>query len=125
MTTAATTVRAPGTGVFTCPRCGEPHAREDWLALHLGRAHADALTPEERARFETALADEDAWLAMFRKHVRGGLNALPALVIYLLILLMTFVSGIPWFFGFVLLPGALGFGAMMYYLGYANERKGS
>lgn len=106
-------------GTYACARCVEAFARGSHLALHLGRAHGlAALDADERARYEAALAAEEAWLAHFRRHVKGGLHALPAVAIFLLILLLVGVSGLPIFFGFILLPGAAAFAALLYYKAY-------
>ena len=112
--------RAPP-GRFECPRCGAPFAREEYRDLHLGRDHPDSLAPEERARYEAALAAEEAWLASFRRHVVAGMKASPIALVFLLVLLIVGVSGIPIIFGLLLAPGAIGFGFLVYYVAYSKD----
>lgn len=104
---------------LACARCGAAFAREDHLALHVGRAHGD-LERDERARFEAALAAEEAWLREFQRHVRAGLNLVPIAAIYLLILLLVGWSGVPIMWGFLLLPGVVMFSALIYYVSYSK-----
>lgn len=62
-------------GPLTCAYCGRRFAEDDWLALHRGLEHSDAITPTERAAFEAAYEAEEAELRFFR------LQALAALVV--------------------------------------------
>ncbi len=106
---------------YACPRCDRRFAREAHLALHGGRDHAASLVPDERARFDAAVVEEEAWLAAFRRHVRAGLAVLPVAVVFLGIMLLVVISGINPFFGLLLLPGTTGFGALVYYLVYSKS----
>lgn len=60
---------------FVCERCGRPFAREEYLALHYGVDHAEAMDEDQRAAYEAALDAEDGELRKFR------LKALLALVV--------------------------------------------
>ena len=57
-----------------CPYCGEVFARSRHRDLHLGQAHGEVLSPEEREAHEAALESEREDLRLFR------LKALAALV---------------------------------------------
>jgi hypothetical protein len=54
-----------------CPYCARVFAREDYRDLHLGVDHADDLTDAERERYETALAEEEQALRLFRYKALG------------------------------------------------------
>lgn len=62
-------------GPYTCAYCGRRFAEDDWLALHRGLDHPDAITPTEREEFQAAYESEEADLRFFR------LQALAALVV--------------------------------------------
>ena len=55
----------------TCPYCDRAFARDDYRDLHLGVDHADDLTDAERERYETALAEEEKELRLFRYKAVG------------------------------------------------------
>jgi hypothetical protein len=63
-----------GESTHDCPYCGERFGRERYRDLHLGQAHADALSAEEAAAHEAAEEAEREELRLFR------LKALAALV---------------------------------------------
>jgi hypothetical protein len=62
--------------VFCCSHCGRPFATEQLLALHRGLAHGGALTPDERAAYESALEAEAADIRRFRILALGALVVL-------------------------------------------------
>jgi len=62
-------------GPHPCPYCERRFAREEWRALHLGRAHADRLDEGERESVRAAREQEAEALRLFR------LQALVALVL--------------------------------------------
>ncbi|WP_225334626.1 C2H2-type zinc finger protein [Halomicrobium urmianum] len=70
--------------VYRCDRCGRPFAREDWLRLHRGIDHPDALDDEEVETYRDAFADEQAEIRRFR------LKALGALILIYFGLLMVY-----------------------------------
>lgn len=74
----------PDATAHVCDRCGRPFVHESQLALHRGLDHADDLSPDERAAFETAHEEEVADLRRFR------LLALAALVLLYFGFLMTY-----------------------------------
>jgi hypothetical protein len=53
----------------TCQHCGRPFATQRARDLHLGEAHADALTEAEKLAHEDAREDEDADLWYFHMKV--------------------------------------------------------
>lgn len=55
-----------------CDYCGRPFAREEFLALHRGQAHADRLTETERAAFRSAYEDEQEEIRLFRLKALGA-----------------------------------------------------
>lgn len=59
---------------FDCPYCGDAFARARHRDLHLGQAHDDVLSAEEREAHEAAAESEREDLRLFR------LKALAALV---------------------------------------------
>lgn len=59
-----------------CDYCGRQFAREEWLALHRGLDHADALDASERAAFESAYEAEEDDLRFFRLQALAALVAL-------------------------------------------------
>jgi hypothetical protein len=61
---------------YVCAHCGEPFAREQYLALHRGLDHYAQLNDAERAAFDEAYDDETADLFRFRIVALGGLVAL-------------------------------------------------
>lgn len=108
---------------LTCRHCGDPFLRPAYLDLHVGRAHPATLSGDEREAYEKALAEEDAWLAEFQRHVKGGLVALPIVVTYLLIILTLEISGLGFAWGLLLLPGVAAFAVMAYVLTYTGSKK--
>jgi hypothetical protein len=66
-----------------CDYCGQPYAREEWLALHHGRAHPGALTDEEIEAFRAAYDAEETEIREFRLRALGVLVA-----IYFLLLMI-------------------------------------
>jgi hypothetical protein len=74
----------PDAAAHVCDRCERPFVHESQLALHRGLDHADDLSPDERAAFETAREEEVADLRRFR------LLALAALVFLYFGFLMTY-----------------------------------
>lgn len=101
---------------LACDACGDRFARAEHLALHRGRAHAQV-----DAAFEEALAAEEAWLANYRRHVRGSLTVLPVFLALVLVILLAYYGGIPVFLSLLLLPGSIAMGATMYYLAYSRD----
>lgn len=66
----------PELPVYECEYCGRPFAREEWLALHRGRAHPGVLADQEVEAFREAYADEEADLRRFRLKALGTLIVL-------------------------------------------------
>lgn len=66
---------APDDGPLACAYCGRRFARAEWLALHRGLDHSEAIGPAEREAFEEAYRAEEPDLRFFR------LKALAALVV--------------------------------------------
>lgn len=60
-------------GPFDCPYCDRRFARADWLALHEGLDHGEALSPDERAAYEAAREAEVERLRLFRYKALGAL----------------------------------------------------
>jgi hypothetical protein len=88
------------------------------LALHRGRRHADAIDDAERALFEEAQAEEEAWLAAFRRHIVAGLATLPVALVYLVVLVTGYVYDVNGAMLVMPLPGILGFGTLTYWATY-------
>lgn len=101
---------------LACEACGDRFARPEHLALHRGRSHAVT-----DASFEEALAAEEAWLANYRRHVRGALTVLPVFLTLVLVILLAYYGGIPVFLSLLLLPGSIAMGATLYYLAYTRD----
>lgn len=104
-----------------CSRCGEAFVEPAHWALHVARRHAGPLTSREREAFERALAEEEAWLRVFRQRVRGGLAALVPAVITFAIVLLVYVSGSPIAMALLMIPPAIGFSALAYILSARGE----
>jgi len=51
---------------LVCQYCETPFAAEQYLALHWGQTHSDALTDEERTAYEDAAEDEREAIRLFR-----------------------------------------------------------
>jgi len=64
---------ASGEEPFDCPYCDRRFAREDWLALHEGLDHDEALSADERAACEAAREAERKRLRLFRYKALGAL----------------------------------------------------
>lgn len=62
---------ATATEDAACPYCGREFARRDYRDLHLGVDHEGELTDGERERYETALAEEERQLRLFRYKALG------------------------------------------------------
>lgn len=58
------------TPAATCPYCGRPFRAERYATYHLGVAHPEELTDEERAAFEDEWDDEEYDLFTF--HVKAA-----------------------------------------------------
>jgi len=112
---------AAGPAALPCLRCAEPFLRQAHLDLHLGRAHLHALGEAERDAFARALAEEEAWLAAFRRRMRAALGMMPAVFVLLVSagLLLALDLGLWWVF--LLTPGTLSFGALMAYAEWQRE----
>ncbi|WP_459191989.1 C2H2-type zinc finger protein [Halosimplex sp. J119] len=67
-----------------CEYCGRPFESDALLALHRGRAHADAIDEEERADYESTYEAESSQLRRFR------LKALVVLIVLYFGLLMVY-----------------------------------
>lgn len=107
--------------MHACNRCGEAFAKPEHLALHVARLHPGPLTVDERAGFEAALKEEEAWLIGFRQRVRGGLAAMVPIGVTFFVVLLVYVSGSPLAMTLLLVPPALGFAALAYILTVNNE----
>ncbi len=75
---------APETA-HTCPRCGRPFARAEYVTLHLGLDHPEALTEDDRERFAEAYRGETSEIKRFR------LKALAALLVLYFAFLYTYL----------------------------------
>jgi len=74
-----------GAGGERCPYCGRPLRDAGLRALHVGEAHDDRWTAEERAAYERAVDAETE--ALFRYHVK----IVGALVVLVFGLVYTYV----------------------------------
>ena len=74
-TTVETAVPADA-DTYACSYCGRPFTREEYLVLHRGLAHPDALTDAERDAYEDAYAEEQAEIKRFRIIALGVLVAI-------------------------------------------------
>lgn len=63
-------------GPFPCAYCGRRFAREEWLTLHRGLDHGDAIDAAEREAFEAAYDAEEDDLRFFRLQALAALVAL-------------------------------------------------
>ena len=59
-----------------CSYCGRPFTSEEYLVLHRGLAHPDAISAEERAAYERASEEEQADVKRFRIVALGALVAI-------------------------------------------------
>lgn len=71
-----------------CPYCDRPFATERTLAFHLGAAHDDRWTDEERAAYEAELDDEETDLFTF--HLKAAVS------VFLIYFLFTFFYALAW-----------------------------
>ncbi len=110
-----------GQPTWVCRHCDDAFLREAHHDLHLGRVHSDLLTAGESKAFAGALAEEDAWIARFQCHVRGGMATLPIVLVYMLVVLIAAVGDANLLWSFLLLPGALAFGTLVYAVEYGRK----
>lgn len=106
--------------MIACAVCGEPFAREAHRDLHLGRLHPGAATAAEEQAYRRALAEEEAWLARVRRHVRGGLHALPMVLIWVVILILAIEQGVV-HWALIPLPGIAVFVGLAYLMGWSER----
>jgi hypothetical protein len=59
-----------------CAYCDRPFTSEEYLVLHRGLSHADALSADERAAYERAHEEEQAAIKRFRIIALGALVAI-------------------------------------------------
>lgn len=114
--------RGSGSTTVVCRRCEARFARPDLLALHRGRVHGGDLTEAERAAFEAARDEEEAWLARFRAHLVGALTAAAVLFVYLGVVLSSYVLRANPALVALPAPGIVGFAAVTYWLAYRHRR---
>ncbi|PSQ50713.1 hypothetical protein BRD12_04365 [Halobacteriales archaeon SW_12_67_38] len=71
-----------------CPYCSRPFRTEQACTLHLGDAHGEAWTDDERAAYEAAVEDESDDLFVFHLKVVGALSLLYAVYVlaYMIVL---------------------------------------
>lgn len=74
---AEATFERPGEAAHTCPRCGRPFARAEYMTLHVGLDHPETLSESDRERFVEAYRGETEEIKRFRLKALAGL-----LVIY-------------------------------------------
>lgn len=101
-----------------CQHCGEGFQEPRDLALHRGRRHADAISEAERAIFEEAVDDEQAWLGSFRRHLVAGLATLPVLLTYAMVVITGYVYEVNPAMMWLPVPGILGFTVLTYAMTY-------
>lgn len=105
-----------GVVLTACDACGEAFARPEHLALHRGRAHG-----VEDAEYARALAAEEAWLALYGRHARGALAAMPVGLALVLVILLAYYGGVPVGLALLLVPGSAAFATVLYYLAWSRE----
>jgi len=76
MTTDLDTHVPAGESSHDCGYCGRPFRDEEYLVLHRGIEHGDALDDDEVAAFREAYEDEAADLRIFRLKMVAVLVAL-------------------------------------------------
>lgn len=106
-----------------CDRCGERFADPAHLALHRGRQHHGLLTSGERAAFEQALADEEAWLVAFRSHLAGGLAASTVLLVYVAVVVPAYLAGGNPVMLVMPFPGVFIFSVVTYWWVYTHRKQ--
>lgn len=105
-----------------CPSCAARFAGSGELLLHRVRAHARVPQGDEALRYAVLVTAEEAWLAHFRRHMRGVLVALPLVLVYVFVLLLgSAEGGAAMAFGLLLAPGVAVFAGLAYYLAYTKE----
>ncbi|MDX1612039.1 MAG: hypothetical protein R3185_06690 [Candidatus Thermoplasmatota archaeon] len=106
---------------WTCRVCKRAFLEEELLALHMGREHEDALTEEEQAAYRQAWEAEEAVLAGLQRHVKGGLTALPILMLYGFVVMVALLGQANPALTMLPLPGVILISAFVYYLGYTSQ----
>ncbi len=104
-----------------CRVCGQAFSREAYRDLHVGHEHPGEVTAAEQAAFQRALAEEEAFLQAFQRHVRGALAGLPVVLLYAFLLIIGIAYGVPPALPLLLLPGVAAFTALFYYIAYTHE----
>ena len=81
-------VPADETPAATCPYCDRPFSTDRYAAYHLGVAHPDELTADERETFEAERDDEQYDLFTF--HLKA------AVTVFLTYFMFTFLYALVW-----------------------------
>lgn len=59
-------VERPGEEASTCPHCGRPFARAEYVTLHVGLEHPETLSSDDRERFAAVYRGETTEIKRFR-----------------------------------------------------------
>lgn len=78
----------PDEAAGTCPRCGRPFARAEYVTLHLGLDHPETLSEDDRERFAEVYRGETDEIKRFRLKALAVLIAMYFAFLYLYLLLV-------------------------------------
>lgn len=111
-------------GRYPCPHCAQAFARAGYLELHLGRRHAERITPGEKTRFESVKQAELAMMHEIALHTKSALFALPIFLVWALtlVLLIELETNIAWML--MSTPGYAFFAALIYVMAYGYQSGG-
>lgn len=104
-----------------CPYCGTVFLRRHYLAMHLGKRHAVSLSQAEAEAYHAALDAEETVFVDLRRHVKASLVVLPLILFYFWALVALAQAGGNVAFGFMPLPGVVGFAALVYYMVWSRD----
>lgn len=78
----------PDEAAATCPHCGRPFARAEYVTLHLGLDHSETLSEDDRERFVEVYRGETDEIKRFRLKALAVLIAMYFAFLYLYLLLV-------------------------------------
>jgi hypothetical protein len=104
-----------------CRHCGVVEARASYLALHVGRLHAAAMSPEEADAFTAARAAEDGALVVVRRHVKAGLHVIPVFLFFVFVMILMWEYDRNPAHFIMITPGVLLFSGLVYGMVWSRQ----